>query len=203
MVVVKKGKIIDPKRPKRPLNAYMMFAINQRHLILENNPDMKFGDVAKGAARLWKNLSSRRIKLFKERAKIGAKRYHNRMAVYKRHAPNQKALFEIYGYKPRGPRSSYNYFIKYNYSTMMRVAPSKDFGEIIRTLAGMWMDIPESTKRTYQVLANTDRKRWEADLHLYIEGAFRHEDVKNGYCIKCGRMAKPVMKVKKAKNVKV
>ena len=199
MVVVKKGKIIDPKRPKRPLNAYMMFAINQRYLILQNNPDMKFGDVSKGAARIWKNLSPQRIEMFKESAKLGTKKYYNMMAAYKRCAPNQKTLFKIYGYKPRGPRSSYNYFIKYNYSTVMRVAPIKDFVEIIRTLAGMWLDMPESTKRTYQVLANTDRGRWKADMHLYNEGAFRHEDVKNGYCIKCGRMAKPVMKVKRTK----
>ena len=200
MVVVKKGKIIDPKRPKRPLNAYMMFSINQRDLIQENNPDMKFGDVAKLAARMWSWLPSQRRELFKERAELGAKKYHNRMAVYKRHAPNQKELFKIYGYKPRGPRSSYNYFIKYNYSTVMRVAPSKDFGGIIRTLAGMWLNMPEKTKRTYQVLAKTDRKRWEADMHLYNEGAFRHEDVRKGYCIKCGRMAKPVMKMKKTKH---
>merc|ERR1719188_1438888 len=121
------------------------------------------------------------------------------MAAYKRRAPNQEDLFKIYGYKPRGPRSSHNYFIKYNYSTLMRVAPSKDFDGIIRTLAEMWQNMPEKTKRTYQVHAKRDRKRWEADMHLYNEGAFRHEDVRNGYCTKCGRMAKPVMK-RKAKN---
>ena len=96
MVVVKKGKIVDPKRPKRPLNAYMMFAINQRDLIIENNPDMKFGDVAKGTARKWKNLSSRQIELFKEKAKLGAKKYHNRMDIYKRQTIHKKMLVEIW-----------------------------------------------------------------------------------------------------------
>ena len=196
MVVVKRGKIIDPRRPKRPLNAYMMFSLQQRDLILENNPGLRFGDVAKLAARKWKNLSSQQIAPFKERAMLGGSKYRSRMAAYKRRAPSQEVLFKIYGYKPRGPRNSYGYFIKYNYNTVMRVAPSKNFGEIIRSLAEKWKAMPEKTKRTYQVHAKVDRNRWEAEMHLYNEGAFRHEEVRNGHCIKCGRMAKPVMKIK-------
>ena len=197
MVVVKKGKIVDPKRPKRPLNAFMMFSIQQQDLILENNPDLKFGNVAKVAGHIWKNLSPEQIALFKERSELGAHKYRNRMAAYNKHAPSQEMLFKIYGFKPRGPRSSYNYFIKSNYGTAMRVAPSKTFGEIIRMLANMWTEMPERTKRIYQVLAKADRRRWEADMHLYNDGAFRHEGVKNGHCIKCGKSVKKI-KVKNA-----
>ena len=196
MVVVKKGKIIDPRMPKCPLNAFMMFSLQQRELILENNPGLRFGDVAKLAARMWKNLSSQQIDPFKERSKLGGRKYRSRIAAYKRRTPSQEMLLKIYGYKPRGPRNSYNYFIKYNYSTVMRVAPSKDFGQIIRMLSEKWMEMPEKTKRTYEVHAKVDRNRWQADMHLYNEGAFRHEGVKNGHCIKCG---KPVKEVK-AKN---
>ena len=197
MVVVKKGKIIDPRRPKRSLNAYMIFSIHQRDLILENNPDLKFGDVAKLAARIWKTLSPARIALFNGRSKLGAHKYRNSMAAYNKRTPSQEMLFKIYGYKPRGPRSSYNYFVKFNYSTAMRVEPSKDFGGIIRLLVGKWKGMSEKSKRIYQVHAKTDRKRWEADMHLYNEGAFRHEGVRNGHCIKCGRMARPVINMKK------
>ena len=156
----------------------------------------RFGDFAKRVARTWKDLSPEEKALFKERSEIGSYKYRNRMAAYKRHAPSQEMLFKIYGFKPRGPRSGYNYFIKSHYGTAMRVAPSKTFGEIIRMLANMWEEMPERTKRIYQVHAKADRRRWETDMHLYNEGAFRHKGVKNGHCIKCG---KPVKEVK-AKN---
>ena len=192
MVIVKKGMIIDPKRPKRSLNAYMIFSILQRDLILENNPDFKFGDVARLAAHMWKNLSPKQKAQFEERSKLGAHRYRNRMTVYNKRAPSQEMLFKIYGYKPRGPRSSYIYYIKSNYGTAMRMAPSKTFGEIIRMLADIWAEMPERTKRIYQVHAKTDRRRWEADIHLYNEGAFRHEGVKKGHCVKCGKLVKKI-----------
>ena len=221
MVVVKKGKIVDPKRPKRPLNAYMMFFVQRYQglfLDLKNNPDFEtwrmtvacmlsrsltncrnVGDVAKLASRTWSHLkttSPEQIALFRERSELGAHKYRNRMAAYNKHAPSQEMLFKIYGFKPRGPRSSYNYFIKSNYSTAMRVAPSKTFGEIIRMIANMWAEMPERTKRIYQVHARVDRRRWEAEMHLYNEGGFRHEGVKNGHCIKCGKSVKKI----KAKN---
>ena len=198
MVVVKKEKIVDPKRPKRPLNAYMMFSIQEREHILDRY-DVAFGELAERVARSWRALSPQQKELFKENSKIGSYKYRNRMAAYKKHAPSQEMLFKIYGFKPRGPRSSYNYFIKSNYSTAMRVAPSKTFGEIIRMIANMWAEMPERTKRIYQVHAKADRRRWETDMHLYNEGAFRHEGVKNRHCVKCGRMVKPVLKIK-AKN---
>ena len=78
----------------------------------------------------------------------------------------------------------------------MRVEPSKTFGEIIRMLANMWEEMPERTKRIYQVHAKADRRRWETDMHLYNEGAFRHKGVKKGHCIKCGKSVKKI----KAKN---
>ena len=198
MVVVKKGKIIDPKRPKRPLNAYMMFSIHEREAILDRY-DVEFGDLAKRVAHAWNNLSPERSTLFKERSNLGAQKYRKRMAVYNKNAPSQEMLFKIYGFKPKGPRSSYNYFVKSNYGTAMRVAPSKTFGEIIRMLANMWEEMPERTKRIYQVHAKADRRRWETDMHLYNEGAFRHKGVKNGHCIKCGKPVKKIKPVKKTK----
>ena len=169
MVVVKKGRIIDPKKPKRPLNAYMMFSIQQRQDILENNPNFKLGDVAKEVSRNWKDLSPARIAAYKKTSQLGAHRYRNRMAAYNKIAPSQEMLFKIYGIKPRGPRSSYNFFIKTNYSTAMRVAPAKSFGELIRTLANMWAQMPEKTKRFYVVHAKGDRRCWHTDMYLYLE----------------------------------
>ena len=192
MVVVKKGRIFDPKMPKRPLNAYMMFSIQQRANILENNPDAKLGDVAKAVSRHWKDLSPERVAAYKRTSQLGAQKYRNRMAAYNKRAPSQEMLFKIYGIKPRGPRSSYNFFVKTNYSTAMRVAPAKSFGELIRTLANMWAQMPENTKRVYVVHAKADRTRWETDMYLYNEGAYRHEGVKKGQCIKCGKLVKRV-----------
>ena len=100
---------------------------------------------------------------------------------------------------PKRPHSSWNFFVKMNYSTAMRVAPAKSFGDLIRTLAKMWAQMPDKKKRVYVVHAKGDRRRWHTDMYMYMtcEGALRHEGVKKGQCIKCGKLVKKV-KAKKA-----
>jgi len=46
----------DPNAPKRPLTAYMFFTKERRTEYAKEHPEMKFGDLSKGLAEVWKNL---------------------------------------------------------------------------------------------------------------------------------------------------
>jgi len=48
--------------PKRPLSAYMMFAIVKRPQLKEENPSLKFGEVGRKLGEMWKELSDEEYK---------------------------------------------------------------------------------------------------------------------------------------------
>ena len=74
----------DPNAPKKPLSSYMLFSNHIRSSIKDDNPDIKFGDMAKAVAEKYKKLNDKERAKWNEKADTEKKRYEQEMEAYKK-----------------------------------------------------------------------------------------------------------------------
>jgi len=72
----------DPNAPKGALTAYIIFSNAKRDQVKKENPDIKFGEVAKKISEMWKNISASDKAKFDKAAQEDKKRYEREMADY-------------------------------------------------------------------------------------------------------------------------
>jgi len=72
----------DPNAPKGALTAYIIFSNAKRDQVKKENPDIKFGDVAKKISALWKSVSASDKAKFEKAAAEDKKRYEREMKDY-------------------------------------------------------------------------------------------------------------------------
>ena len=58
----------DPPKKRRKPSSYLLFAMEHRKVVLENNKDMGIGDVSKLCGAAWKNLSDEDKQVWKDKA---------------------------------------------------------------------------------------------------------------------------------------
>lgn len=77
------GRVAKTKRegPKRGLSAFMIFSKEERPKVVEENPDIKFGDVGKVLGEKWRTLEPERKKKFEAEAAKDKERYEREKAA--------------------------------------------------------------------------------------------------------------------------
>ena len=78
--VSKKKK--DPNAPKKPMSAYMLFSNHIRATVKDDNPALKFGDIAKVVSEKYKQFTEKDKALWGEKAEEDKKRYKQEMAAF-------------------------------------------------------------------------------------------------------------------------
>mmetsp|Transcript_5702 Transcript_5702/g.8270 ORF Transcript_5702/g.8270 Transcript_5702/m.8270 type:complete len:218 (-) Transcript_5702:103-756(-) len=78
----KKKKKKDPNAPKRNKNAYLLFSVDARAKVKEENPDASFGDIAKIISSRFKQLTAKEKKKWDDKAATDKVRYQREMADY-------------------------------------------------------------------------------------------------------------------------
>lgn len=59
---------INPKKPKRPPSSYLLFAMEERKKVLQNNPKLGIADVSKMCGAAWKTLTEEERQVWKDRS---------------------------------------------------------------------------------------------------------------------------------------
>ncbi len=72
----------DPNAPKRPQTAYFFFLNENRAKIMEENPGIKFTEVAKEGSKRWKELDAEAKAVYEEKNKADKVRYEEEMKSY-------------------------------------------------------------------------------------------------------------------------
>ena len=163
-----KGPITDPKRPKRPLNAFFLYFLDIRPRLAKMHPSWTLVDFAREAGMLWKEESTKLRKKYLKRADLGRRKYRYRMSRY--HPPSRDVLFRKFGVYPKRFTSNYGYYLKRNFSLVMRRRPKMSFTELVRYLARMWKVMTAKQKLPYQINFELDYARWQDEMHKYKEG---------------------------------
>ncbi|KAJ1935750.1 Non-histone chromosomal protein 6 [Linderina macrospora] len=71
-----------PVFPKRPLSAYMYYALANRERIRKENPDARFGVIGKLIGATWSKLSDEDKELFIKQSKDDKERFEAEKAKY-------------------------------------------------------------------------------------------------------------------------
>ena len=83
----------DPNAPKKSLTSFIIFSSDKRKEIVNANPGMSIGDVAKQLGALWKEISASEKEKYEKLAQKDKGRYEREMAEYKKNgaaAPSSK-----------------------------------------------------------------------------------------------------------------
>lgn len=80
----KAKKVVDKNKPKRPLNAYMLYAQDARVELKKKNPEMKAvgGEISKKIGEQWNNLAAKDKKKYEDLAKKAKTDYDKKMKDY-------------------------------------------------------------------------------------------------------------------------
>jgi predicted RNase H-like nuclease len=79
----KKKKKKDPNAPKRNMSAFFLYSNDIRSTVKEENPEAKFGDIAKIISRQYKALSEKELAVYQKKAVEDKERYQRAMREYK------------------------------------------------------------------------------------------------------------------------
>lgn len=72
----------DPNAPKRPMSAYFLYSNAIRETVKQENPEAKFGDIAKIISAQYKELSESELAGWQKKADADKARYHAEMEEY-------------------------------------------------------------------------------------------------------------------------
>lgn len=79
----RKKKKKDPNAPKRNMSAFFLYSNDIRPTVKLQNPDAKFGDIAKIISRQYKALSEKELAVYNKKAAEDKERYQRQMRIYR------------------------------------------------------------------------------------------------------------------------
>lgn len=142
----KSRKIKDPNAPKKPQSAFLLFCKENRSSIVQNNPQMKFGDIGRNLSIMWKNTDESTRKKYEELAVQEKSCYVTKLQEYK---SSQPAVPEK---KPK-PATAFIIFGKDVRPQIKQQNPSISFADMGREISARWKSLDPESKKRYESIA--------------------------------------------------
>lgn len=171
--------------PKRPLNAYIRFVVQQRpHLIIEH-PDLKLMDLSRKMAQQWRTMSEEQKRPFQEQFQLARDQFRadkeryqaqlspaqaqqlalekkQKLAKKKQH--RRKREMNSLG-KPKRTRSSFNIFMSEHFAE----ARGATVMEKMKALVEEWKNMLGDKRQVYMQLAQDDKIRYKNEMQSWEE----------------------------------
>ncbi|XP_068439388.1 transcription factor A, mitochondrial-like [Clinocottus analis] len=166
--------------PKRPMNAYLRYAVQQRPVIFRYNPELKGVDVTRQIAQQWRTMDPKQKQPFqeafvqaREQYKVDHQRYKAQLSpaqvqqqvlerkqrLAKRKAIRKKRENTTMG-KPKRPRTPWNIFMSEHFEEAKgTTAPVK-----LKSLHEDWKKLSSHQKQVYTQLAQDDKIRYKNEI---------------------------------------
>uniref|UniRef100_H3ABR5 Transcription factor A, mitochondrial n=3 Tax=Latimeria chalumnae TaxID=7897 RepID=H3ABR5_LATCH len=175
----------SPRPPKRPISAYLRYAMEQQPILIKQNPDVKIVEITKQIALGWKELSVAQKQPYEAIADVHKQKYREEMEKYKAQlTPAQLAALQeqrrqkmakrklirrkreltMLG-KPKRPRSAFNIFMAEHFEE----AKGATMQAKMKTLFEDWNNFHTSQKQMYLQLAEDDKIRYENEMKSWEE----------------------------------
>ncbi|CAK6966741.1 transcription factor A%2C mitochondrial [Scomber scombrus] len=171
--------------PKRPLNGYMRFVIQQQPVITRQNPEIKRVDIIRKIAQQWRTLSPDQKQPFEEASlrareqfKIDFQHYQaqltpaqieqqvqeKRQRMAKRKSIRKKRELTILG-KPKRPRSPFNIFMSEHFEEARGATTQAKMQSLLED----WKNMFGHQKKVYTQLAEDDKIRYKNEMKSWEE----------------------------------
>lgn len=171
--------------PKRPLNAYMRYVLQQQPVMVRLHPEIKSVDLIRKIAQQWRSLSPEQKRPFEEASvkdreqfKVDLQRYmaqltpaqeqeqalDKKQRLAKRKAIRKKRELTSLG-KPKRPRSSFNIYMSEHYEE----ARGNTTQAKMQSLLQDWRNLFSHQKKVYTQLAEDDKIRYKNEMKSWEE----------------------------------
>ncbi|CAN9509273.1 unnamed protein product [Ophioblennius macclurei] len=166
--------------PKRPLNGYMRYVMQQKPLVVRQNPEIKPVDIIRKIAQQWRTLNPEQKRPFEEASirareqfKVDLQYYQARLSpeqlqqqaqekrqrMAKRKAIRRKRELTNLG-KPKRPRSPFNIFMSEHFDEARGVNTQMK----LKSLMEDWRNLFSHQKKVYTQLAEDDKIRYKNEM---------------------------------------
>ncbi|KAM6896917.1 transcription factor A, mitochondrial [Xenentodon cancila] len=171
--------------PKRPLNGYMRYLLQQKPIVKKENPEIKAVDMIRKLAQQWRMLSPEQKQPFqeaslqeRERFKLELQKYQaqltpdqlqqqtveKRQRMAKRKAIRKKRELNNLG-KPKRPRSPFNIFMSEHFEEARGTTTQAK----MKSLLEDWRNLFSHQKKVYTQLAEDDKIRYKNEMKSWEE----------------------------------
>ncbi|XP_074518621.1 transcription factor A, mitochondrial [Halichoeres trimaculatus] len=171
--------------PKRPLNGYMRYVMQQKPVVIRQNPDIKSVDAIRKIAQEWRTMSPVQKRPFeeaferaREQFKVDLQRYKDqlspaqllsqaqerKMRLAKRKSIRKKRELNSLG-KPKGPRSPFNIFMSEHFEE----ARGANVPDKLKSLRMDWRNLFKHQQNVYAQLAEDDKIRYKNEMKSWEE----------------------------------
>ncbi|KAM9838089.1 transcription factor A, mitochondrial [Aulostomus maculatus] len=169
--------------PKRPLNGYMRYVIQQMSVVSRLNPEVKKTDVMKKIGQQWSSMSPEQKRPFqeaflqeKEQFSITLQKYKAQLTPAeiqqqaledsqrkaKRKAHRRKQELRNLG-KPKRPRTSFNIYLQEKAEGTSGIFSSNN----MKNLSQNWKNLLSHQKKAYIELAEDEKIRYKNEMKLW------------------------------------
>nr|XP_046232937.1 transcription factor A, mitochondrial [Scatophagus argus] len=166
--------------PKRPLNGYMRYLLQQQPFVTRQYPEVKPVDVIKMIAQQWRTMSPEQKRPFEEASLQARKQFKVDLQSYqaqlspaqakqqtlekrqksaKRKAVRKKRELNILG-KPKRPRSPFNIFMSEHFQEARGTTTQAK----MKSLLEDWRNLISHQKQVYTQLAEDDKIRYKNEI---------------------------------------
>jgi len=173
---VKRGrakKFKDPNKPKRNMSAFFLYSQAYRSQVTQDNPEAKFGQIAKILSVQYKALPEKETKKWQQKAEKDKIRYQEEM----KHYVEPPEAREAGGGKrkkqkkdPNMPKRNMSAFFLYSIEHRPRVKeenPDAKFGDIAKLISQEFKALTEKERKKYDKLAAQDKERYQSAMVTY------------------------------------
>ncbi|XP_067908583.1 transcription factor A, mitochondrial [Heterodontus francisci] len=201
--------------PKRPLNAYLRYVVEQHQILFKQNPDVKVAEKTKWIAQAWRQLTPDQkqpyeiaandeklkykvqLAAFKAKltpAQLASLKEEKRQKLAKRRTMRKKRKLTMLG-KPKRPRTAFNIFMAENFDEAKGATSQAK----LKNLQDEWHRLSDPQKQVYTQLAEDDKIRYQNEIRSWEEQMIEtgHEDVIR---VKQKRRAQRLLRMKAKPN---
>ncbi|XP_067858684.1 transcription factor A, mitochondrial [Heptranchias perlo] len=181
--------------PKRPLNAYLHYVVEQQRVLFKQSSDLKMVEKTKWIAQAWRQLTADQKQPYEIAANDGKLKYKEELAAFKakltpaqlaglkeerrqklakRRTMRQKRKLTMLG-KPKRPRTAFNIFMAEHFDEAKGATSQAK----LKNLQDEWHQLSGSQKQLYTQLAEDDKIRYQNEIKSWEEQMVEtgHEDV--------------------------
>jgi len=176
----KKKKNKDPNRPKRNMSAFFLYSNANRQRVKEENPEAKFGDIAKLLSTEFKAVSPYEKTKWDQLAAEDKERYQREMEDYEppsesdsdsdSDAPRRTKKKKKKKKDPNAPKRNQSSFFLYSNATrndVKQANPEAKFGQIAQIISRHFKALPEEERAYWDERAAQDKERYQREMAVY------------------------------------
>ncbi|XP_047232009.1 transcription factor A, mitochondrial [Girardinichthys multiradiatus] len=166
--------------PKRPLNGYMRYVLQQKPVVTSQDPEIKLVDVVRKIAQQWRMMSPEQKQPFQEASNQAMKQFKVDLQKYqaqltpaqlqqqvmekrqksaKRKAIRKKRELTVLG-KPKRPRSPFNIFMSEHFQEARGATTQAK----MKSLLDDWRNLFSHQKQVFIQLAEDDKIRYKNEI---------------------------------------